>query len=101
MRYTSSLFTSFLPALVAMAAGLMSMTPAGASAQSEPPDSSDLVKAARNRQTDFELFRQSRIPVDAERTGGGCDAQIGRICIWFGGEGELDFPPERHSGADR
>jgi hypothetical protein len=95
MRYSSSLSTAFLPAVVAIAAGLLPMAPAGVSAQSEPPDSSDLVKAVRNRQTDFELFRQSRIPVDAERTGGGCDQRIGRICIWFGGEGELDFPPER------
>jgi hypothetical protein len=26
--------------------------------------------------------------------GGGCDQQIGRICIWFGGDEEERFPPE-------
>lgn len=57
-------------------------------------DSSALVKQARERQRDFERFRQSRIPVAPDRVGGGCDAQIGRICIWFGGELESDFPKE-------
>ncbi len=59
-----------------------------------PTDSSALLKLARERQRDFERFRQSRIPVEPDREGGGCDAQIGRICIWFGGELESEFPPE-------
>lgn len=57
--------------------------------------SAQSVGDARDRQRDFELFRQSRIPVEPERPGTSCDARIGRICIWFGGEGERDFPPER------
>ncbi len=59
-----------------------------------PADSADLVEDARESQTDFERFRESRIPVRAETRQGGCDERIGRICIWFGGEGEEDFPPE-------
>jgi hypothetical protein len=58
-------------------------------------DSANLVDEARDRQRDFELFRQSRIPVRPERSDGTCDQRIGRICIWFGGEEETDFPPER------
>ncbi len=58
------------------------------------PDSSDLVDEARERQEDFERFRESRIPVAANTRRGGCDERIGRICIWFGGEGETDFPGE-------
>jgi hypothetical protein len=60
-----------------------------------PGDSADLVEKARDRQRDFELFRQSRIPVEPERSDGTCDQRIGRICIWFGGDEEADFPPER------
>ena len=58
------------------------------------PDSSDLVEEAMERQEEFESFRESRIPVVANSRSGGCDERIGRICIWFGGEGETDFPPE-------
>ena len=65
-----------------------------AQAPPSPPDSSDLVEEARERQADFEQFRESRIPVVADSRRGGCDERIGRICIWFGGEGETDFPQE-------
>ena len=59
-----------------------------------PADSADLVEEAEDRQRDFERFRESRIPVAASTRQGGCDERIGRICIWFGGEDETDFPPE-------
>ena len=59
-----------------------------------PADSSDLVEEAEDRQRDFERFRERRIPVAPSTRQGGCDERIGRICIWFGGEGETDFPPE-------
>jgi hypothetical protein len=75
-----------------------SIVPSDAAAQEQPlspGDSADLVDEARDRQRDFELFRQSRIPVQAQRSEGSCDQRIGRICIWFGGEEEEDFPPER------
>jgi hypothetical protein len=54
-----------------------------------------LLKEARDRQEEFERYRASRIPVDPERYQPSCDEQIGRICIWFGGEGETLYPPER------
>lgn len=57
-------------------------------------DSSDLVKKAHERQRDFEYYRQSQIPVERVRHEGGCDADIGRICVWFGGEDEAVFPEE-------
>ena len=65
-----------------------------------PADSSRMVEEMRERQRDFELFRQSRIPVDPERGAQTCDEQIGRICIWFGGEGEADYPPEPDETTD-
>lgn len=72
------------------------LSPTVARAQSvSRADSSRIVEEARKRQRDFERFRQSRIPVERERTGGGCDQRIGRICIWFGGEDEERFPVER------
>ena len=57
-------------------------------------DSADLVKEARERQVAFEAFRASRIPLTPDINGGRCDERIGRMCIWFGGEAEEDFPPE-------
>jgi len=75
---------------------LLLFAPAVARAQSvSRADSSRIVEGARKRQRDFERFRQSRIPVERERTDGGCDQRIGRICIWFGGEDEERFPVER------
>ena len=62
--------------------------------QDAEPDSSDLVEEAMDRQREFERFRESRIPVVGNPGRTGCDERIGRICIWFGGEGETDFPPE-------
>ncbi len=75
---------------------LLLLAPAAARAQSiSRADSSRIVDQARKRQSDFERFRQSRIPVERERSGGSCDQRIGRICIWYGGEDEARFPPER------
>lgn len=73
------------------------LIPASAGAQGtsvEGMDSTQLVERARERQQNFERFRQSRIPVEPDRPGASCDQRIGRICIWFGGEGEAFFPPE-------
>jgi hypothetical protein len=58
-------------------------------------DPAELLQEARDRQEEFERFRASRIPVERERSHPHCDEQIGRICIWFGGEGEARFPQER------
>jgi hypothetical protein len=77
---------------VAVAALLI---PAALIAQSpSPSDSAALVREAREAQRDFERLRQNRTPTQADPRGGTCDQLIGRICIWFGGEGEANFPPE-------
>ncbi len=92
MRQPFGRSTSPLPALFGVLALLLAVAPAPLFAQSA--DAKDLVKKAHERQRDFEMFRQSRIPVAPEPAHQGCDQQIGRICIWFGGEDEADFPPE-------
>lgn len=97
MRHPSGSSSALLRLVLGASVGLMLAVPAGASVSDRhvsPSDSSDLVKKAHERQRDFEMFRQSRIPVETARNGGSCDAQIGRICIWFGGEDEADFPEE-------
>lgn len=58
------------------------------------PDSASMVEEARELQADFERFRGSRIPPRTRTSNAGCDRQIGRICHWFGGADEADFPPE-------
>ena len=58
-------------------------------------DAAGLLQEARDRQEEFERYRASRIPVTRERSQPSCDEQIGRICIWFGGEGETGYPRER------
>jgi len=67
---------------------------AGSAAQIEPGDSTALVREARDAQVGFERFREGRIPVTTTTARSSCDERIGRICIWFGGEGEANFPPE-------
>ncbi len=73
----------------------LGLGPSDATSQVSERDSSRLVDAAQKRQSDFELYRQSRIPVTREQHEGGCDQRIGRICIWFGGDDEETFPEER------
>ena len=58
------------------------------------PDSSALLEEAREVQGHFEGFRQSRIPPRTRQSAPRCDERIGRICHWFGGADEADFPPE-------
>jgi hypothetical protein len=65
-----------------------------AAAQLSPADSVDLVDEMRELQEEFERFRESRIPVEQDRNAGRCDERIGRMCIWFGGDAEADFPGE-------
>ena len=81
-------------ALVSLAISLPRAERLSGQAAAAPADSADLVEEAEDRQREFERFRESRIPVAASTRQGGCDERIGRICIWFGGEGEEDFPPE-------
>lgn len=90
---------TFLPwpgARASAAGGLalaLLLAPAGALAQT-PDDASEALEEVRELQRDFERFRASRTPVERARVGGSCDERIGRICIWFGGEEEEDFPAE-------
>lgn len=92
MRYPPRRPTTLDSLLLGIVAALVALTPRDSVAQSNPKE---LIKTAHERQRDFEMFRQSRIPVapppgDPQH----CDQQIGRICIWFGGEDEADFPRE-------
>lgn len=79
---------------------LLAASPAilsSASLSAQPTSSSDstaLVREMRERQAEFEGYRESRIPVTRSTVRASCDERIGRICIWFGGENETDFPPE-------
>jgi len=69
--------------------------PASLSAQAvSSSDSTRLVRDMRSRQEAFEAYRESRIPVARSTVRASCDERIGRICIWFGGENETNFPPE-------
>ena len=68
--------------------------PASVLSQTTPADSAEVLENVHELQREFERFRESRIPVEMERPGGRCDERIGRICIWFGGEEEEDFPSE-------
>jgi hypothetical protein len=77
-------------------AAFLLLFPGGVAAQTpSSADSAALVEQARDAQRDFERARQNRTPAVPERAGTVCDQRIGRICIWFGGEGESRFPPER------
>jgi hypothetical protein len=60
-----------------------------------PEDSTELLEMAHELQKEFEEYRESRTPVNPQRDFGGCDENIGRICIWFGGDEEERFPSER------
>ncbi|MSR22352.1 MAG: hypothetical protein EXR92_02230 [Gemmatimonadetes bacterium] len=83
--------------VLGVAAGVLAVAPAPLLAQSQALSRSDLaelVEDAHKRQRDYEGYRASRIPVTTETSGGRCDERIGRVCIWYGGEDETDFPPE-------
>ena len=78
--------------------GLLTLAPTPLAAQDDltfPEDPVELLEEARDRQEEFERYRASRIPVERVRSRPTCDELIGRICIWFGGEGETGFPGER------
>ena len=75
---------------------LFARTPIAAQADSaSSAGAAGVLKEARDRQEEFERYRASRIPVERMRSQPHCDELIGRICIWFGGEGEALFPQER------
>lgn len=80
--------------VVCVAIRLLSASSAVA-AQVQPADAAKRIEEAREAQREFEEYRVSRIPVDRQPARATCDERIGDICIWFGGEDELRFPPER------
>jgi hypothetical protein len=81
------------PGIVLLLIALPLCNPPSLSAQ-ELPDSVALVAEAREAQERFEAFRGDRIPPSTRVQQGRCDVRIGRICHWFGGAAEADFPPE-------
>ncbi len=85
------------PVTVAALIGLLLFAPTPTAAQADSASAADpaeLLQEARDRQEEFERYRASRIPVERVRSQPSCDELIGRICIWFGGEGETGFPAE-------
>lgn len=80
-----------LPVLL-LATAVAAPTPVQAQAAS--PDSTELLEELREEQENFERYRESRIPVSTGAPRATCDARMGRICVWFGGAGEANFPPE-------
>lgn len=71
------------------------LNPVGALCQDRPADPRKLLDEMHELQREFEQFRERRTPVEKEsRPNGVCDERIGRICIWFGGDDEEDFPGE-------
>ncbi|TVR67958.1 MAG: hypothetical protein EA422_00030, partial [Gemmatimonadales bacterium] len=63
-------------------------------AMSVPADSAETLARLRERQAGFESFRESRIPPRTRTGAFRCDVRIGRLCHWFGGADETDFPAE-------
>lgn len=81
------------PLVLLIAAAAVLSGPSVAGAQQEA-DSTTLVREAREAQASFEAFRGERIPPTTRTGPGRCDVRIGRICHWFGGAEEADFPSE-------
>ncbi|MEE2898414.1 MAG: hypothetical protein VX815_08080 [Gemmatimonadota bacterium] len=70
------------------------LAPADALSQTPSADPAEILEELHDLQEEFERYRESRIPVEMERSGGSCDERIGRICIWFGEDGEESYPAE-------
>jgi len=62
-------------------------------AQTHTPDSTGLLREAREAQRVFEQLHRSRLHRSRDDGGGGCDEWVGRICLrWTGGEGWTPTP---------
>jgi hypothetical protein len=70
------------------------LAPADVLSQTPSAGPAEILEELHDLQEEFERYRESRIPVEMERSGGSCDERIGRICIWFGGDGEESYPAE-------
>ena len=65
------------------------ISPVASAAQS--PE--DVLSELKTAQMEFEQFRESKTPIlRGGPVEGSCDERIGRMCIWFGGEDEADYP---------
>ncbi|HET9948727.1 MAG TPA: hypothetical protein VFQ22_07385, partial [Longimicrobiales bacterium] len=100
MRYrgarAGSVLAVFLT-LLARAAPALAQDPA----QDLPADSAALLDYVHDLQAEFERYRESLTPVQrGGRPDGVCDENIGRICIWFGGEEGEEFPAELREVGD-
>lgn len=94
MRYTVRPHGPLLVTVALAGVAGAGLTTTRAHAQVSPEDSVDIVEDMQDMQREFEEFRASRIPVEAQQVDGYCDERIGRMCIWFGGEENEGFPAE-------
>jgi hypothetical protein len=87
-----------VPTFPSLLAGLLLAAPtpllSAQGPEAPPPDSAALVREAGQLQAAFEEFRVDRIPPTPQTEASRCDVRIGRLCHWYGGARELDFPPE-------
>jgi len=91
-RHRSHLLPLTRPLACALFA--VSAFPGGGTAQATARDSVEIVKDMHDLQQKFEEYRESHTPVEAQSVDGVCDEQIGRICIWYGGEDQERYPAE-------
>ena len=73
MRTTIRPFDARFFAVGGAAVVALLLTPPSVVSQSASADSSEVLEEMHDIQEDFERFRESRIPVEMERPGGGCD----------------------------
>ncbi len=67
---------------------VLPLVPGLCTAQELPPDSSELLREAREAQREFEHFHRSRLNRTLDTGTGNCDEWVGRICLrWSGGGG--------------
>ena len=101
LRFGSVFPSSLCSTLLGLTAGIL-LSGGGLTAQASQagprdpalPDSAAMVEEVRQLQVEFEAFRESRISPRTRTSEPRCDVRIGRICHWFGGAEEADFPPE-------
>ncbi len=84
-----------VPVVAALVSGLTVAPGVVAQEAPETAGPQEVLQEIKELQVEFEAFRESRTPISRGRPEGySCDEQIGRVCIWYGGEGEDDFPGE-------
>lgn len=90
-RFTCRRLSEVAQRISVILAVLAAVTPTAVRGQ----DQAETLRDVQELQVEYEAFRESRTPLArGERPQASCDERIGRICIWFGGEGEDDYPGE-------